>query len=146
MVVADALSRKSIGTLATIWLAKWSLVKQLRDLNLSVQISRKKVMVTSLHIQAQLTQKIQELQRNDPRLVKILAEFLCTLKWCTRVSRTVVCARQYGPEEVNLHEVHHTKDIVHLGSTKVYHNLKQSYWWNRMKKEIARYVNKCQTC
>lgn len=39
-----------------------------------------------------------------------------------------------------------TQYTIHPGCTKMYHNLKQGYQWNRMKKEIARYVSKCQTC
>lgn len=45
-----------------------------------------------------------------------------------------------------LDEASDMKYTVHPGSTKMYHNLKQRYWWIRMKKKIARYVNKCQTC
>jgi hypothetical protein len=28
----------------------------------------------------------------------------------------------------------------------MYHDLKQHYWWTKMKIEIARYVAKCDTC
>lgn len=45
-----------------------------------------------------------------------------------------------------LDEAYHTQYMVHLGSTKMYHNLKQGYWKNRMKKEIPKYVSKCMTC
>jgi hypothetical protein len=29
---------------------------------------------------------------------------------------------------------------MHPGSTKMYHDLKPLYWWTRMKREIAQYV------
>ena len=35
---------------------------------------------------------------------------------------------------------------IHPRSTKMYQNLKQHYWWTKMKIEIARYVAKCDTC
>ena len=35
---------------------------------------------------------------------------------------------------------------IHTGSTKMYHNLKDTYSWNRMKKDIADFVSKCLTC
>lgn len=35
---------------------------------------------------------------------------------------------------------------MHPGSTKMYHNIKQAYWWNGMKKQITRYVRQCTTC
>ena len=35
---------------------------------------------------------------------------------------------------------------IHPGSTKMYHDLKDTYWWNGIKKDIADFVSKCLTC
>ena len=35
---------------------------------------------------------------------------------------------------------------IHPGSTKMYYDLKQIYWWDGMKKDIAEYVAKCPNC
>jgi hypothetical protein len=35
--------------------------------------------------------------------------------------------------------------FIHLGSTKMYHDLRQQFWWTRMKCETARYVSECDT-
>jgi hypothetical protein len=45
-----------------------------------------------------------------------------------------------------LDEGHLSRYSIHLGSTKMYHDLKQHYWWTKMKIEIARYVARCDTC
>jgi hypothetical protein len=45
-----------------------------------------------------------------------------------------------------LDEAHLSKFSMHPGSTKMYHVLKPQYWWTRMKREIAQYVSKCDTC
>jgi hypothetical protein len=45
-----------------------------------------------------------------------------------------------------LDEAHLSKFSMHPGSTKMYHDLKPLYWWTRMKREIAQYVSKCDTC
>jgi hypothetical protein len=45
-----------------------------------------------------------------------------------------------------LDEAHLSRYSIHLGSTKMYNDLKQYYWWTKMKIEIARYVAKCDTC
>jgi hypothetical protein len=45
-----------------------------------------------------------------------------------------------------LDEAHLSKFSMHPGSTKMYHDLKPLYWWSRMKREIAQYVSKCDTC
>jgi hypothetical protein len=36
-------------------------------------------------------------------------------------------------------EAHTSRYSIHLGSTKMYHDLKQQFWWTRMKLETARY-------
>ena len=45
-----------------------------------------------------------------------------------------------------LKEAHESKLAIHLGSTKMYRDLKESYWWPKMKREIAEYVAKCAIC
>ncbi|GJS33460.1 putative reverse transcriptase domain-containing protein [Tanacetum coccineum] len=48
--------------------------------------------------------------------------------------------------ELIMHESHKSKYSVHLGSGKMYQDLKKMYWWPNMKAEIATYVSKCLTC
>jgi hypothetical protein len=47
-----------------------------------------------------------------------------------------------------LDEAHLSRYSIHPGSTKIYHDLKQHYWWTKMKIKIARYVEMrhLQTC
>ena len=45
-----------------------------------------------------------------------------------------------------IEEAHFFVYSIHLGSTKVYHDLKDTYWWNGMKRDIADFVSKCLTC
>jgi hypothetical protein len=45
-----------------------------------------------------------------------------------------------------LDEAHLSRYSIHPGSTKMYQDLKQHYWWTKMKIEIARYVAICDTC
>ncbi|KAK1406228.1 hypothetical protein QVD17_41517 [Tagetes erecta] len=48
--------------------------------------------------------------------------------------------------ELVMDEAHKSRYSVHPGSEKMYHDLKQLYWWPNMKADIATYVNKCLTC
>ena len=48
--------------------------------------------------------------------------------------------------KVIMNEAHNSRLSIHPGSTKMYHDLKQSYWWTRMKREIAQFVNECDVC
>ncbi|GJR55591.1 putative reverse transcriptase domain-containing protein, partial [Tanacetum coccineum] len=43
-------------------------------------------------------------------------------------------------------EAHKSKYSVHPGADKMYYDLRDRYWWPRMKKDIAEYVSKCLTC
>ena len=45
-----------------------------------------------------------------------------------------------------LDEAHLSRFSIHPGSNKMYQDLKQRFWWTRMKREIARYVSECDTC
>ncbi|GKA02694.1 putative reverse transcriptase domain-containing protein [Tanacetum coccineum] len=45
-----------------------------------------------------------------------------------------------------VHESHKSKYSIHLGSDKMYQDLKKLYWWPNMKAEIATYLSKCLTC
>ncbi|KAK1610111.1 hypothetical protein QYE76_033784, partial [Lolium multiflorum] len=49
-------------------------------------------------------------------------------------------------KEVILREAHQTPYSIHPGSTKMYMDLKELFWWNNMKREIAQYVAECHTC
>ncbi|XP_069149523.1 uncharacterized protein [Solanum lycopersicum] len=43
-------------------------------------------------------------------------------------------------------EAHGSKYSIHPGSTKMYHEFKQIYWWDGMKRDIEEYVAKCHKC
>ena len=45
-----------------------------------------------------------------------------------------------------LDEAHLSRFSIHPGGTKMCHDLKQHFWWTKMKIEIARYVAECDTC
>nr|GEW32333.1 putative reverse transcriptase domain-containing protein [Tanacetum cinerariifolium] len=44
-----------------------------------------------------------------------------------------------------IHESHKSKYSIHLGSNKMYQDLKKLYWWPNMKAIIAKFVGKCLT-
>ncbi|GKC37748.1 putative reverse transcriptase domain-containing protein [Tanacetum coccineum] len=45
-----------------------------------------------------------------------------------------------------LNKAHKSKYSVHPGADKMYHDLRDMYWWPGMKRDIAMYVSMCLTC
>ncbi|KAK1613818.1 hypothetical protein QYE76_019335, partial [Lolium multiflorum] len=49
-------------------------------------------------------------------------------------------------KQVILKEAHDTLYSIHPGGTKMYQDLKEQFWWHRMKREIGSYIAKCDIC
>ena len=49
-------------------------------------------------------------------------------------------------KDLLLKEAHESHYSIHPGSTKMYQDLKERYWWVGMKREIAEYVAQCDVC
>src|ERR1043165_10260753 len=45
-----------------------------------------------------------------------------------------------------LEEGHRSRLSIHPGATKMYHDLKNLFWWPGMKKEIVEFVYACLVC
>ena len=43
-------------------------------------------------------------------------------------------------------EAHDSAYSIHLGSTKMYLDLKERYWWYGLKRDVAKHVAICDTC
>ncbi len=65
-----------------------------------------------------------------------------TLRFCNRL-----CVPS-EPElrKLILSETHQSLYTVHPGSTKMYRDLRECFWWNGMKMDIAQFINQCLTC
>jgi hypothetical protein len=48
--------------------------------------------------------------------------------------------------ETILKEAHDSVYSIHPGSTKMYQDLKQKYWWYGLKRDVAAHVAMCNVC
>ena len=48
--------------------------------------------------------------------------------------------------EMILKEAHNSAYSIHPGSTKMYQDLKERYWWYGMKRDVAAHVAICDVC
>nr|GEU85071.1 hypothetical protein [Tanacetum cinerariifolium] len=74
---------------------------------------------------------------NLGRLIKQIFEFQPDGTHC--FGKCVWLPRFGGLRELIMHESHKSKYSIHLGSDKMYQDLKQLYWWPNMMADIATY-------
>ena len=43
-------------------------------------------------------------------------------------------------------EAHSSRYSIHPGATKMYRDIKQHFWWSRMKNDIVDFVAQCPNC
>ena len=153
-VVADALSRKKqMNVAALITTQKW-LVEDLRRMDIEVVLGDVEVCLASLRLQPDLQSKIKTVQLSSQERDQILSTMRRSDKTAIRIDDVGVIRhgdRLWVPAEEGLRkeimkEAHPSTYSVHPGSTKMYKDLKQHFWWNNMKRDVAEYVSKCLTC
>ena len=59
---------------------------------------------------------------------------------------TRLCVPDVDELREEIMKTHFSTSSIHPGSTKMYHDLKDTYWWNGMKRDIADFMSKCLTC
>ena len=152
-VVADALSRKSLHV-ATMMSLEQRLIEEFRDLNLAIEMRPKSLFVGTLQITNEFVDHIREAQGDDPFLQgKVLdvmgdkgVEFEKDTTGLIRFKGRI-CVPSLDDLKVKiLEEAHKSRLSFHPGMTKMYQDLKRSFWWHGMKKDVAEYVARCLTC
>ena len=148
-VVADALSRKERLKMLT---SSEELIRDFEKLEIEVKVTgRGTEGLFEILLQPELMEKIRICQE------KVMAEgsesLLGEETKCERdgsgimryTYRVWVPNVQELKDEI-LHESHNSRYTVHPGSTKMYRDLKEYYWWPNMKRDVAEWVSKCLTC
>jgi hypothetical protein len=78
----------------------------------------------------------------DPKVACFCVDMEGTLWFKNRL----VIPRREALKKKILDEAHTSRYSIHLGSTKMYHDVRQQFWWTRMKCKIAHYVSECDIC
>jgi hypothetical protein len=110
--------------------------------------------LTHLMLESVVQQRIVDAQKTDKGMKHIQEKMEADKTTCFRKDDQgvlwfkdhIVVPKDTELRQHILDEAHLTRYSIHPGSTKMYQELKQHYWWTKMKIEIARYVAKCDTC
>ncbi|WVZ52234.1 hypothetical protein U9M48_003316 [Paspalum notatum var. saurae] len=141
-VVADALSRKAhcnfIEARPTIG-----------DIEMPTALEAE---LYNLVLEPTIKDQIIAAQKQDKGMSHIRDEINDKKKACFKLDEEGVLwfkNRLVVPKDMELRkkilDEAHTS-ILHPGSNKMYQDLKQKFWWTRMKREIAKYVSECDVC
>ncbi|GJU67893.1 retrotransposon protein, putative, ty3-gypsy subclass [Tanacetum coccineum] len=122
-VVADAFSRKNFGIMACLKIQP-EIIKDLELMKFELVVRGSEGYVASLKIEPNLILQIKEAQKDDGELWVVIQKL----------------------KEPVLTEAHSSPFFIHPSSNKLYRDLKQNFWWNGMKHDVARFVAKCLTC
>jgi hypothetical protein len=150
-VVAHALSRNSQVNMLAAHSMSFELAKEFDRLSLGFLNNTQGVTV---ELEPTLEQDIRKGQREDEKINEIRqliidgkgpdfredAEGVIWFKDRLRVPDIK------SIRKLILKEAHETSYSIHPGSEKMYQDLKKRFWWYGMKREIAEYVARCDSC
>ncbi|GJU47975.1 putative nucleotidyltransferase, ribonuclease H [Tanacetum coccineum] len=149
-VVADALSRKS-GMIACF---DSIILHDLERLDVELCVRGSGGYWASMRIESNLMLQIKEAQRDDGELWAIVqnvedgkhTEFSVDDDGVVWFEDRLCVPNDQALREKVMTEAHSSPFTIHPGSTKMYRDLKQYFWWNGMKQDVATFVSKCMTC
>jgi len=112
------------------------------------------VVLHNLTISCSLEAKVMELQRTDVGIFHIKRKmeeeetrhFRLDERGVLWFKDRLVVPKDRELRNQILDEAHSSKLSIHPGRSKMYQDLKTWFWWTKMKKEIAAYVARCDTC
>jgi hypothetical protein len=150
-VVANALSRKSQANMLVARLMPQELCWEMARLNLGIAAQSESM---TLKIESTLEQEIRKGQLDDEKIngYKKLIELEKIPEFREDEQGTIWFKNRICVPEIKhlresiLKEAHDSAFSIHPGSTKMYQDLKQKYWWYGMKKDVAAHVALCDVC
>jgi hypothetical protein len=150
-LVADAFSRKEHAHSAIVAQLPNGIIEDFRRLNLGIIAHTEGVTIV---VEPTLEQEICKGQIGDAKIQEIKdlttegrgPEF-------TEDEQGTVCFKDRicvleidSLREIILKEAHDSDYSIHAGSTKMYQDLKQKYWWYGLKRDVATHVAMCNVC
>jgi hypothetical protein len=150
-VVADASSRRSHVSQLMVDSMPFDLCEEFDKINLRIIAN---TMAMEMEVGSSLLQEIRRGQLEDEKIQEIKLnikevkspgfteddEGVLWYKWR-------ICVPNIKELKVKiLREAHEFAYSIHPRGNRMYHDLKATYWWYDMKRDVAEYVALCDTC
>jgi hypothetical protein len=150
-VVADALSRRSHASRLVVDSMPFELCEEFYKLNLRIVTNTE---ATEMEVGSNLLQEIQKGQVEDEKIQEIKCnikeekspDFLKDEEGVLWYKGRICVPSIKELKDKILHEAHESAYSIHTGGNKMYHDLKATYWWYGMKRDVAEYVALCDAC
>jgi hypothetical protein len=149
-VVADALCRRSHVSQLVVDSMPFELCEEFDKLNLRI-IANTETM--EMEVGSSLLQEIRRGQLEDEKVQEIkrnikeekspgFSEDVEGVLWY----KGRICVPNVKELKEKIHrEAHESTYSIHPGGNKMYHDLKATYWWYGMKRDVPEYVALCDT-
>ncbi|WVZ63412.1 hypothetical protein U9M48_013046 [Paspalum notatum var. saurae] len=150
-VVADALSRKAHCNFIEARPTVRVLCCEIGDIEMPTVLDAE---LYNLVLEPTIKDQIIVAQQKDKGMAHIRDEINGKKKACFQLDEEGVLwfkNHLVVPKDIELRkkildEDHTSMFTMNPGSNKMYQDLKQKFWWTRMKREIAKYVSECDVC
>ena len=153
-VVANALSRKSRGVLASIASREWQMLETVGQFRLQYSEQAKDTL-GSLVATPSLLSRVIESQGQDAKIVSIRDRVQSGIGdegWTVytdgslRFRGRVVVPHLTDLREEILREIQCSRFSMHPGGTKMYQDLRRQYYWSGMKRHVGDFMQRCLMC
>jgi hypothetical protein len=150
-VVIDALSQRSHVSQLVVDSMPLELCEEFDKLNLRIVVNTEAM---EMEVGSSLLQEIRRGQLEDEKVQEIkrnikekkshgVSEDDEGVLWY----KERICAPNVKElKDKILREAYESAYSIHSGGNKMYHDLKATYWWYGMKRDVAEYVALCNTC
>jgi hypothetical protein len=150
-LVADALSRKEHVHSAFVVQLPDELAKDFERLNLGIVTHTEGI---TIELEPTLEQEIRKGQVGDAKIQEIKdlitegrgPEFTEDEQGIIWFKNRICVPDTDSLRETILKEAHDSVYSIHPGSTNMYQDLKQKYWWYGLKRDVAAHVAMCDVC
>nr|GFC82206.1 reverse transcriptase [Tanacetum cinerariifolium] len=128
------------------------IIRDLERLDIELYVRGQHGYWASLIIEPDLISRIKEAQKEDNEIWTIVenldkqVEFRIDKDNVLWQDTRLVVPNNASLREALLTEARSSPFSVHPGSTKMYHDLKQHFWWSGMKRDVATFVSRCLIC